>query len=52
MKNTQDSSAGAQYMFAKKPEEISFIKFLYNNSTGEILGRSVISWGELIIINS
>ena len=46
MRNTQDSSVAAHHMFAKKPEEISFARFVYNDSTGEILGRSVISWGE------
>jgi len=41
--------AMSQFQFAKKPQEISFLKFLYNDSTGEILGRSLISWAKIIV---
>ena len=37
MKKSEDSAAMSQYQFAKKPQEISFLKFLYNDGTGEEL---------------
>ena len=46
MKKNEGAGAVSQYEFAKKPEELSFLKFLYNDSTGEVLGRSASSWGE------
>ena len=46
MKKAEGGAALSQYEFAKKPEELSFLKFLYNDSTGEVLGRSASSWGE------
>ena len=46
MKKNEGAGALSQFEFAKKPEELSFLKFLYNGSTGEVLGRSASSWGE------
>ena len=46
MKKNEGAGDLSQYEFAKKPEELSFLKFLYNDSTGEVLGRSASSWGE------
>ena len=34
------------YQFAQRPQELSFCQFLYNNDTGEILGRTPASWRE------
>ena len=34
------------FEFAKKPQELSFLQFLYNESTGEVLGRSALSWSK------
>ena len=46
MKKNDGAGALSQFEFAKKPEELSFLKFMYNDSTGEVLGRSASSWGE------
>ena len=40
----QTAPAPVVYQFAKRPKEISFCQFVYNNETGEILGRTPISW--------
>ena len=39
-----DTAAPAVYQFAKRPAEITFCQFVYNSETGEILGRTPISW--------
>ena len=49
MKKNEGAGALSQFEFAKKPEELSFLKFLYNDSTGEVLGRSASSWGEDVL---
>jgi len=32
------------YQFAQRPKELSFLEFVYNQETGEILGRTPVSW--------
>jgi len=49
MKKSEGGGALSQYEFAKKPEELSFLQFLYNDSTGEVLGRSASSWIKIIV---
>ena len=39
-----ETEPGAVYQFAKRPPELSFCQFLFNSQTGEILGRTPISW--------
>jgi len=37
------------FVFARKPEETSFLQFVFNPETGEILGRTPASWVKIII---
>ena len=32
------------YQFAQRPKELSFLEFVFNQETGEILGRTPVSW--------
>jgi len=41
--------AAGGFEFAKKPDETSFAQFVYNSSTGEVLGRTAGSWAKIII---
>ena len=43
-----DSEPGPVYQFAKRPPELTFCQFVYNSETGEILGRTPISWCKLV----
>jgi len=44
-----DTAAPAVYQFAKRPAEITFCQFVYNSETGEILGRTPISWLKITV---
>jgi len=41
--------AAPGYQFAKKPPEVTFCQLLYNSETGEILGRTPISWLQITV---
>jgi len=45
----QTAPAPVVYQFAKRPKEISFCQFVYNNETGEILGRTPVSWFKITL---
>ena len=38
------TAAPVTYQFAQRPKELTFLEFVYNKETGEILGRTPISW--------
>merc|ERR1711988_968325 len=44
-----ETEPGAVYQFAKRPPELSFCQFLFNSQTGEILGRTPISWFKITL---
>ena len=50
MGEPRDATSAAGYQFAKKPPEVTFGQFLYNSGTGEILGRTPISWCKQLIL--
>ena len=43
-----DTEPGPVYQFAKRPPELTFCQFVYNSETGEILGRTPVSWCKLV----
>lgn len=44
-----DGRVVTTYEFPVRPEKQSFKQFCYNNSNGEILGRTTKAWGQLIL---
>jgi len=49
MGEPRDATSAAGYQFAKRPPEVTFGQFLYNSGTGEILGRTPISWLQITL---
>ena len=43
-----ESEPGPVYQFAKRPPELTVCQFVYNSETGEILGRTPLSWGKAV----
>jgi len=48
-KTSCSNPAPVVYQFAKRPPELTFCQFVYNSETGEILGRTPISWLKITV---
>jgi len=46
---TETEQPGPVYQFAKRPPELTFCQFVFNSETGEILGRTPVSWFKITL---